>query len=46
MPKEAEKELNYKNLEIQRMWNMKCFIISVVIGSTEIVSKDEENIWK
>jgi hypothetical protein len=31
--KEAEKKLKYNSLciEIQRMWNMKCMIISVVI---------------
>jgi hypothetical protein len=39
--KEAEKKLQYKNLsiEIQTMWNMKCFIIPVIIGATGIVSK-------
>jgi 3-deoxy-D-manno-octulosonic acid (KDO) 8-phosphate synthase len=39
--KEAEKKFNYKNLsiEIQRMWNMKCFAIPVIIGATGIVSK-------
>jgi hypothetical protein len=41
--KEAEKKLKYKNLsrpiEIQRMWNMKCFVTPVIIGATGIVSK-------
>jgi phage pi2 protein 07 len=41
--KEAEKKLKYKN---QRMWNMKCFVIPVIIGATGIVSKSLQNIWK
>jgi hypothetical protein len=46
--KEAEKKLNYKNLsiEIQSMWNMKCFVIPVIIGATGIVSKSLQKIWK
>jgi hypothetical protein len=38
--KEVEKKLNYKNvsIEIQRMLNMKCFVIPVIIGATGIVS--------
>jgi hypothetical protein len=26
-------------IELQRMWNMKCFIAPVIIGATGIVSK-------
>jgi hypothetical protein len=38
---EAEKKLKYKNLsiEIQLVWNMKCFVIPVIIGAMGIVSK-------
>jgi uncharacterized membrane protein len=34
--KEAEKKLKYKHLsiEIQRMRNIKCFVIPVIIGAT------------
>jgi len=44
MQKEAEKELKYKSLgiEIQQMWNLKCAIIPVIIGSTGIVTKLKE----
>jgi len=36
-----ETKLNYKSLfiEIQRMWNLKCMVISVIIGATGIVTK-------
>jgi hypothetical protein len=39
--KESEKKLKYTNLsiDIQRMWNMKCFVIQVIIGVTGIVTK-------
>jgi hypothetical protein len=38
--KEAEKKLKYNSLgtEIQRMWNLKCTIIPVIIGATGIVT--------
>ena len=34
--KEAEKKLKYKSLciEIQRIWNLKCTIMAVIIGAT------------
>ena len=39
--KEAEKKLKHKRLciEIKRMWNLKCTIIPVIIGSTGIVTR-------
>jgi cobalamin biosynthesis protein CbiG len=39
--KESENKLKYKNvgMKIQRMWNMKCFVIPVIIGATGIVTR-------
>jgi hypothetical protein len=39
--KEAEKKLKYKSLctDIQRIWNMKCMIIPVIVGATGIVTR-------
>jgi len=39
--KEAEKKLKYKRLciEIQRMWNLKCMIVPVIIGAIGIVTR-------
>jgi hypothetical protein len=39
--KESKKKLKFKNLsiEMQQMWNMKCFVILVIIGATGIVTK-------
>jgi len=35
------KEVKYKSLciEIQRMWNLKCTIVPVIIGATRIVTR-------
>jgi len=40
--KEAEKKLKHKSLcmEIQRMWNLKCTIIPVIIGDSGIVTRN------
>jgi hypothetical protein len=42
--KEAEKMLKYKSvdIEIQRMWNLKCTIIPVIIGAIGIIKKLKE----
>jgi hypothetical protein len=39
--KEAEKKLKYKGLciEIQRIWNLKCTVIPVIIGATGMVTR-------
>jgi len=39
--KEAEKKLKYRSLciEIQRMWNLKCTIIPIIIGATGVVTR-------
>ena len=46
--KEAENKLKYKSLciEIQRMWNLKCTIVPVIIGATGIVTRSLKKIWK
>jgi hypothetical protein len=44
----SENKLKYNNLsiEIQRMWNMKCLVIPVIIGATGIVTREIKKIWK
>ena len=39
--KEAEEKLKYRSLgiEVQRMWNLKCTIVPVIIGATGIVTR-------
>jgi hypothetical protein len=39
--KEAENKLKYKSfgIEIQRMWNLKCTFIPVIIGPTGLVTR-------
>ena len=39
--KEAEKNLKYKCLciEVQRMWNLKCTIVPVIIGATGTITR-------
>ena len=40
--KGSGKKLKYKSLciEIQRMWNLKCTIVPVIIGATGIVTRN------
>jgi hypothetical protein len=33
------------SVEIQQMWNMKCFVVLVITGATGIVTKGLKNIW-
>ena len=44
--KEAEKKLKYKSLciEVQRMWNLKCTIVPVIIGANGIVTRSLKKI--
>jgi hypothetical protein len=39
--KEAEKKLKYNSMciEMQRMWNLKCTVVTVIIGATGIVRR-------
>jgi hypothetical protein len=43
---DSKMKLKYKNISvrIQRMWNMKCFVILVTIGATGIVCI--KHMWK
>ena len=45
--KEAEKKLKYMSLctEIQRMWNLKCTIVPVIIGATGIVIRSLRKLY-
>ena len=46
--KEAEKKLKYKSLciEIQRMWNLKCTIVPVIVGATGILTRSLKKNWE
>jgi hypothetical protein len=46
--KEVEKKLKYKNLstEIQRVWNMKCLVITIITGVAVTVTKRLKEVWK
>ena len=39
--KDAEKKIKYNSLciEMQRMWNLKCTVVPVIIGATGIVTR-------
>jgi hypothetical protein len=39
--KEAEKKLKYNSsgIEIQRVWDLKCTVVPVIVGATGIVTK-------
>jgi hypothetical protein len=41
MQKEVEKKLKYKRLgiEVQRMWNLECMVVPVIIGATGLVTQ-------
>jgi hypothetical protein len=46
MQKEAENKLKCRNarIEIQRMWNRKCFVMPVIIEAFKYRFK--KNVWK
>jgi hypothetical protein len=45
--KETEnKIIQHLSIEIQRMWNVKCFVIPVITGATRIVNKGLKKVWK
>jgi hypothetical protein len=46
--KAVEKKLKCKNVntKTQRMWNMRCFIIPVIIGATGIITERQKSICK
>ena len=45
--KEAKKKLKYKSLHIDiRLWNLKCMIMPIIIGTTGKVTRGLRKIWK
>jgi hypothetical protein len=49
IPSDSTKtNLKYSNfsIEIQRMWNLKCLFIPVIIGAMRITTKGLKYIWK